>query len=47
MEKSTLLQEAHTRYTRTAFLFPPYLQKQAIDVCEIKNPVHFRSPGFL
>ena len=25
---------------------PHHLQKQAFDVWEIKNPVHFRTPGF-
>ncbi len=28
------------------FFIPHHLQKQAFDVWEIKNPVHFRTPGF-
>ena len=41
-----LLPETRTRYARNAFFIPSRLQEQVLDALEIKNPVHFRTPGF-
>jgi len=41
-----LLKETLSRLAHIVFFIPIRLQKLAFDAQEIKNPVHFRIPGF-